>query len=394
MKTLSALLVFFIISHCNAQSVWQQCNNGSCNNFVRSFIETPSNLLASGTCVSSDSGLTWSLSNNGEFAFCMASTSAGLFAGSDTAIYFSSNWGQSWTTSYLTSGSLNFIYDIDVLNDTVFAASRGSGVVMSADNGNSWVIQNAGLPNDSTYSILVNGTSIFVGMLNNGVYKSTDGGTTWSSANNGIPPNSTISSVVTDGINIYAAARNAIYISNNNGISWTPSPGAPTSINRIEVIGNTLFAGCFTLSGINGLFRSLDQGQTWQAFDNGLPSGCPFGISSIYEGTSYVYLGMESQCGSIYRMEKSQITTSINNSTNANVSYQVVPNLFINEIQISGNTNSKSSIKIYDLTGKLVINEEFFGYLTLNTSKLVSGTYYYSISSNTVSTTNGRLVKL
>lgn len=394
MKAVSLLLVFFISYQCNAQSIWQQCNNGQCNYFIRSFMETPGNLLASGTCVSSDNGLTWSQLNNGEFAFCLATTSAGLFAGSDTAIYFSSNWGQSWTTSYLTSGSLNFVYDIDVSNDTIFAASRGSGVLMSPDHGNSWIIQNAGLPNDSTYSILIKSNSIFVGMSNGGLYKSTNGGATWSSANNGISANATISGIVTDGINIYAAGENTIYISNNDGISWTQSPGAPVSINKIEVIGNTLLAGCFTPSGANGLFRSLDQGQSWQPFDNGLPVGCPFGISSIYEGTSYVYLGMESQCGSIYRIEKSQLSTSISHSPDVINPFQINPNIFIDEIHISGDNNEKSDIKIFDLTGRIVIHEVFSGNLTINTSKLVSGTYCYNIYSNAVSNIRGRLFKL
>jgi photosystem II stability/assembly factor-like uncharacterized protein len=394
MKYLYTLLVLFAGYIGNAQSVWQQCNISSCNTFIKSFMETPHYLLASGTCISADSGLTWGQVNNGEFAFCMATTTAGLFAGSDTAIYFSSDWGQSWSTSYLTNGPLNFVYDMAVTNDTIFASSRGSGVLMSPDHGASWAILNAGLPNDSTCSIWVKGNIVFVGMLNGGVYKSINGGATWSSANNGISAGSSIYGIVTDGFNIYAASGNMIYISNNDGVSWTQSPGAPQMINKIEVIGNTLLVGCFTPSGQNGVFRSTDQGQSWHPFDNGLPAGCAFGISSIYESTSYVYLAMESQCGSIYRMEKSQYATSLNHPGDPNNLYLVSPVLFADEILISGGNKLRSAISIFDSTGRMVINENFSETLTINTNKFGSGTYYYNISNETGSVKSGKLLKL
>ncbi len=393
MKTTLLFLSMMYCYTCVAQPQWQQCNNGPCNYFIKSFIETPTSLLASGTCSSVDTGATWNLVNGGPFAFCLEETSAGIFAGSDTAIYFSSNGGTSWSTVHLTSGVLNFIYGMAVSGDTVFAASRSGGVLMSPDNGNTWSSVNSGLPTDSMLSILSFNTTLYLGTHGEGIYKSLNSGNSWTAINNGIPANASINNIISDGLKIYASSGYTVYISDDDGLTWVTSPGSPGNINKLAVVGNTLLAGCFTINGSTGVFRSMDQGATWQLFTNGLPVGCPYGVSSIYSGSEYVYLAMESQCGSIYRIKKNVVETSLNSENSFNTPYLLYPNPFSNEIKIINNTNEISQLFLYDLSARLIMNETFQSDLFLNTNHVENGIYIYKITSNSNTITTGKIIK-
>lgn len=393
MKTTSLFFAMLCSYTCFAQPQWQQCNIGPCNYFVKSFIETPASLLASGTCSSVDSGATWNLVNGGQFAFCIKETSAGLFAGSDTAIYFSANWGSSWVPVYFTSGSLNFVYDLAVMGDTVFAITRYSGVLMSPDNGNTWSAVIVGLPTDSMLSILSFNNSLYLGTQGGGIFKSSNSGNNWTAINNGIPSNASINNIISDGLKIYASSNYAVYISDDAGLTWVTSPGSPGNINKLAVAGNALLAGCFTLNGSSGVFRSMDQGITWQLFANGLPAGCAYGVSSIYSGSEYVYLAMESQCGSIYRIEKNVVETSLNNESTTHAPYVLQPNPFSHEIQIINNTNETSQLFLYDMSSRLIMNQIFHHNLLLNTNHVDMGIYIYKITSDSNTISTGKIIK-
>lgn len=386
------LLTLLFTSLMTKAQIWQICNSGSCNYIIKSFIESSGTLIASGGCASIDSGSTWSLSGAGFDAFCLENNSAGIFAGTDTAIYFTNNSGSLWTKVFNTAGTLNFVWGLAVLNDTIFAATRGSGILMSPNNGITWSQVNSGLPNDSVYSILVKGNLLFAGMYGNGVYMSSNSGVSWTVVNSGLPSLAYTRSLATDGINIYAAINGSIYISNNNGTFWTQASNA-TFINKIINVGNAMLAGGFTMSGTEGVYRSLDHGATWVLFNNGFPVSCPYGVGGFYSTSSYVYCGIESQCGSIYRISRNDVITSVSNYEISNYLMDVFPNPFLNELCIKISSTLVSEFILYDITSRKLLHENFIQSITLNTKQLAKGVYFYEVRSGNRLCKKGKVIK-
>ncbi len=397
MKTLRLLIFGLTTLTVNAQnSPWQLCNSGSCNYFNRCFIESQGFLLSTG-CISNDNGFTWTIPGGGISALCFEKNSTGIFAGSDSSIYFSNDNGISWTPSYVT-GPLNFVFDLAMLNDTIFAATRISGILMSPDNGISWSSSNTGLPTDTVYSVMSNGSLLFAGTAGNGLYVSSNSGISWGPANSGLPLPCSVYDMAVDNQNIYVSTRDALYLSGNNGLSWTLSPIPSTHINRIITVGNILLAGCWNVSGSEGLFRSTDNGTSWALFDNGLPNSCPYSVGALYATSSYVICGLgESMCPSpvdIYRIPISEIITSVNEINNSNsINLDVFPNPFINEINFELNDNSISEIVIYDLAQRVVLKQTFSGTVSLKTSQIAKGLYTYKIQIKNGFNIIGQVVK-
>lgn len=397
MKTIKLLILVLTSLTVNAQnSSWQLCNIGSCNYFNRCFVESQGFLLSTG-CLSNDNGLTWTIPSGGISALSFEKNSAGIFAGSDTAIYFSNDNGSTWVNVFHT-GSLNFVYGLAVMGDTVFAATRYTGILLSSDNGLTWTTSNTGLPTDSMFSIFSNGNLLFAGTINNGIYISSNHGANWIQANSGLPVFSTIYSMASDNLNIYASTGNAIYFTDNNGQSWTQSAIPTTHIKKIINVGNSLLAGGLNLSGTEGLFRSTDNGTSWSLFDNGLPNSCPYAIGALYATSGYVICGLgESMCPNpvdIYRIPISEIITSENEIHNSyTVNLDVFPNPFFNEINFEINNNSVSEIVVYDITQRIVFKEKFTGKITLKTALIAKGLYIYKIQSKNGFNRIGQVVK-
>jgi len=59
-----------------------------------------------------------------------------------------------------------------------------------------------------------------------------------------------------------------IYVSSNGGSSWVLAGLKDTGLVSVAINNNTLFAG-----GLRGVYRSTDNGVSWNVFDNGLPVG-------------------------------------------------------------------------------------------------------------------------
>jgi hypothetical protein len=53
----------------------------------------------------------------------------------------------------------------------------------------------------------------------------------------------------------------------------------------------------------------------------------------------------------------------------------------------------KYQIKIYDITAKIIINQEFTSETSIETSRLTNGIYTYSIQSNNEIISKGKFIK-
>ncbi len=197
---------------------------------------------------STDYGETWTESNNwpGHNPNCFGFNSSDhIFIGTfSNGMYRSTNGGN--TFSEINNG-LSFwnVWDILVMeNDDILIATPG-GIFKSSNNGNQWNLFGTGLPADEIEKLIraENGT-LFAGTFGSGMYRSFDDGASWTACNSGLPA----SAMITAGV------------------------GAPNGY---------IFAGIFP----EGMFRSTNNGDSWEAFNMGLPflklSGSPRGLSVV-----------------------------------------------------------------------------------------------------------------
>ncbi|MBI3501190.1 MAG: T9SS type A sorting domain-containing protein [Bacteroidetes bacterium] len=335
-----------------AQSQWQLMSNGNTAGTTYGFVESSSGVLIAGTAdgiyTSANYGGNWALSNSGINSgaeiVSITKNSAGIFAGSYNEIYFSSNSGTSWT---IVNNAGVAIESFAVLNDTVYAATNGLGILMTPNNGATWITVNTGLLSNAILSVVTKGNLLFAGDMGNGVYISSNSGANWTLVNAGLPAGVNVKCLETDGTNLYAGTidfsnSNGMFISANNGTSWTQvTNGIATNaeVYDIKNIGNTLLAA--TGTDVN---RSLNNGNAWSIFMNGMSPSPPYGIGHFYETALYVFCGLEvTSGGSVYRIDKSAVLASVNEISH-NFLLTLSPNPF------STQTTLQTAIPLHNAT--------------------------------------------
>ena len=181
----------------------------------------------------------------------------------------------------------NVTFDIALRDDEVWIASFGGGLRKSSDLGQNWQVV---APDSFVFDALANlnhrGFSVtsvdgvlWVGTAG-GVNRSTDGGDTWTNFNhqNQAEPISgnfvvAVRSQQYDGREIIWAATRETTVATDDtsefrGVSWTEDQGFTweTSL-RGETVHNFAFDGPEVYAASdNGLFKSIDGGQTWALF--------------------------------------------------------------------------------------------------------------------------------
>src|ERR1019366_3035539 len=112
------------------------------------------------------------------------------------------------------------------------------------------------------------------------LYQTTDAAGHWNDL--GVPSVTILAVDPRNSGTLYGANNNTLYKSTDRGLTWSkPGPGLPGSCGHLSfsfVIdpGNTstLYAGCqgTNSNGGGGLFKSTDDGATWNAASSGLPA--------------------------------------------------------------------------------------------------------------------------
>ena len=138
---------------------------------------------------STNNGVNWIQINSGLTNLtigCIAELNGNLYLGTNgNGVLMSSNSGDAWITTGLDYWYIN---SLAVINNVLFAGAN-SGIFRSTNYGANWTIENTGLQNNYIWSLRAIGTNLFAGTESGGVYLSTNNGNFWLDKSNGFNPN-------------------------------------------------------------------------------------------------------------------------------------------------------------------------------------------------------------
>jgi hypothetical protein len=160
------------------------------------------------------------------------------------------------------------------------------GLFKSPDGASTWNLSNSGLSSGIVYAIEVDpfDSAIVYALTKNGFFLSTNGGANWDLANTGLgfasPAFSGASGslLALDPIHpgtLYVGGFSGVYKTTNGAANWfLVSAGLPVFPSYAEVqalaIDPNMPATLYTGTYANGVFKSVDAGNSWVAVTNGL----------------------------------------------------------------------------------------------------------------------------
>ncbi len=226
---------------------------------------------ASGIRLSNNMGSDWIHAGRSDQSRGLHITSEGhIFITTDSPCQFckgiarTTDDGTTWLARYFIFNSL--VTGVASASDSVVIAGALSGIWRSTDYGESW----ARISSFRVQSISVFDDIFFApvtGGVYRGVYKSTDLGLTWTYISDGVPINSSSYSLTINSTGyIVVSAGNLLFRSTDNGTTWQPAGQLAGEIYPVALTNNnTIIAAADNL-----VFRTTDNGTSWYEAVNGL----------------------------------------------------------------------------------------------------------------------------
>lgn len=187
-------------------------------------------------------------------------------------LFLSRNLGETWTeiglgergvtdTAFLQTDHPSGM----VLASTYYSVGSQTGLFKSEDQGQTF--QKIG-PNFSTSNVETSNQNIIIGGYNHGLWVSIDQGQSWAQKiGNGTGwTGPHIVNVTAKNNLVLASTTTKIYTSEDSGLTWNEiSQLAGEQIHTFLISDEVILAGC---QNNQGIFRSFDNGQTWERLSN------------------------------------------------------------------------------------------------------------------------------
>jgi photosystem II stability/assembly factor-like uncharacterized protein len=291
---------------------WTRIVEGLSAEHLMKLLITPDDNIYIGTLESNNAGCVFKSTNNGDFwehsgstgnVNSLVSDSTGnIYAGTQNGLsyYNRLNW-----TDIISFSNSEIIAGVSSSGKIYAAVDRQNIFYSSGDLDNWECITNDLNENINTFGINPDG-NIFV-CTSTGVFRTTNNGIEWQEKNNGLVFSEVSSLCITPNGKILSGASGSTFFSINNGDSWNKlSNGLENISGRSFTISPNGYI--YTSSSWSnylgspgnrnnwGIYRSADDGITWQKKDTGLQDS----IINSLASNSYGYIFAGTQRG-IYR---------------------------------------------------------------------------------------------
>jgi photosystem II stability/assembly factor-like uncharacterized protein len=273
--------------------------------------------------------------------FALAQNDTFLFAGTAAGVVRTSDHGDSWMD--VRNGLTNDNIDALLIDGpSIFAGSARNfygGVLTSSDNGTDWITHDNGMTNLEVYSLAVFDTYLFAGTYSGGIFRSLDKGISWTEANTGLT-NDTVEALAVYGPYLFAGTYNSnppylqggyeagVFRSSDNGTSWEKFRNSLINTNVFAIIG----FGPYIFAGTDccGVFRSADSGVTWNAVANGMTS---YDVLAFAVSGSDLFAGTSG--GGVFRSKDSGASWT---EINSGLTYPYVSSLVVKDSNLFAGT--------------------------------------------------------
>jgi photosystem II stability/assembly factor-like uncharacterized protein len=224
---------------------------------------------------SSDDGLSWLEADSGcatSYVTAFAQDSDGTIYAGNSGLFRSTNNGDAWTPQppSLTNMSVN---SLTLHGSALYAATAGGGgLFRSSDFGKSWYSAIPRLTNYAAVSLITIPSCLLVGFDQKGIYRSSDKGISWSNVSSANASNFVASSPA----DVYSISGNRLCYSHDSGKTWQISLGYEyDKITALAAYQNYIFIAGETyewdrwhheiIATHGGLLKSADKGFTWDS---------------------------------------------------------------------------------------------------------------------------------
>ncbi|HEX4751172.1 MAG TPA: YCF48-related protein [Bryobacteraceae bacterium] len=305
----------------------------------------------------------------------------GLLAAEDAGLFESFDRGSSWQPVKDVSGFGVRALAAAPSDPSHFVAGTQRGVMLSTDSGKTWtrISDSANLEMTSITEVAVDPKDpniIFAG-TSHLPWRTRDGGKTWDSIHTGMIDDSDVFSIYVDPRSpekVFASACSGIYASDDRGDLWHKLMGIPNTSRRTHVVrfepgtccGDPNTPGAVYAGTTTGLFRSLNDGKTWNTLTDTQVNSLAFDPSQI----STVYLALEHE--------------GVGKSRNGGQNIDLVNNGFVDRVISSIAVSGKKIVAIEpqdgETSGVFTSNDQGQSWSQIRNLKGIAGIHLTSIT--------------
>ncbi|MGV9002524.1 T9SS type A sorting domain-containing protein [Flavobacterium sp.] len=319
------------------------------------------------------------------------------------------NWIQQNPLGFQSTGEsfLNGVHFFDENNGITYGdpANGEFEIYTTTDGGDSWtLVPAANIPNPLSGEYGYNGGNMFMGntcflVTNKGrILKSLDKGLTWTAYQAPVTDfgsaaqsarlsfstatNGNMLKTITVGAGVSAVSTYTYYTTTDGGTTWSAGTSF-TGLYRVltYVPGTNTIVATSAVQASPGSAYSNDNGATWTTIDSGEQRG----IAAFYDGSTGWCAGfsVDASTGGIFKFSG----TLSNSSFNA-TKFTVSPNPSSSKVTISSPEVDSYTLRVMDITGKVVINKQLNGLENaVDVSNFSNGLYFFQINSGNMTET-------
>jgi photosystem II stability/assembly factor-like uncharacterized protein len=325
-----------------------------------------------------DTQLHYNMFNTNEYVTSFARDSSGgiLLGTHSQMLYRTTDNGHSWSgddhASY--SGFRNTYVAVSQSNN-IFIAHLQFGISFSTDNGVTWHHHDEKNETRRTFSLCTNTNGYVFAGTQNAVYRLKELDTIWTRCPNGLLGSMVSALYSTRKGVVYAGGGfQGMYRSYDNGDSWEQINQGLDSLAVTDIVGDV--HDNIYISTKNGVYVLYDSAKSWKLISEKLPNQDVRCLSITKEGSLFVGTNGDG----LFKYKSNLYTLPPDNKPNFEPFIKIYPSVSSSLIRISLDKYAEPSVlHIYNCLGKSVAMINYNGYsgdTSFDAGTLASGVYY------------------